>query len=576
MKLALNADETRSVGDLGSALAMQLEVPWQGESTWERMRVKLLGSRALLHIENADAETSAQATAALVRRLDGCAVIVSGRYQGLGAGVWTQITIDTLGEETAIDLLQREAEIELSFEDKKKLARELGYLPLALHLAAGHLRAKVSVELFLRRLRDRKNLLGIGPRNLLLDKEDKRGILSSTFALSLDLLKKACGENGETWMQSFATLGHAPASGVGKSLGAAMAGLSDDDFEDLMDRAVQLSLATRGATAKMAWSVHPLLGLLLRRSVGEDAQWMRGMTEWFLERLPGLDYMQAEEQARRWKDITQEGDALVSWLEHIPLEDAMRVARQTRYAVQNGPFSVWMSFCERVLATTEDLDVKAVTLWTLFNVSHRAGLNDRALAAAQSKMQVEMARGDDRGIALAAGAVADIFEASGELDDALRIRRDEQLPVYERLGEVRERAVTMGKIAQIFETRGELDEALRIRRDEQLPVFKRLGDIREQAVTMGQIADILVAYGRADEALRIRRDEQLPVFARLGDIHALLITRANLAQLLVKLGHPKDRAEAADLLRLALRDAEAMDIPEAAQIRAFQRDHNLT
>jgi calcineurin-like phosphoesterase family protein len=252
VKLALNADETRSVDELGSALAMQIDLPWQGESTWERMRTTLLGPRALLHIENADAETSARATTALVRRLDGCAVIVSGRYQGLGAGEWTQIVIDTLDEETSIELLQQEAgaSVALALDDKKKLARELGYLPLALHLAAGHLRAGVSVELFLRRLRDRKNLLGLGPRNLLLDKADKRGILSSTFALSLDLLKQACEENGETWLKSFATLGHAPASGVGKSLGAAMAGLSEDDFEDLMDRAVQLSLATRGGVGQ--------------------------------------------------------------------------------------------------------------------------------------------------------------------------------------------------------------------------------------------------------------------------------------------------------------------------------------
>jgi hypothetical protein len=38
---------------------------------------------------------------------------------------------------------------------------------------------------------------------------------------------------------------------------------------------------------------------------------MQGMTGWFLERLPWLDYAQHEEQAKRWKEIGQEGDALV-------------------------------------------------------------------------------------------------------------------------------------------------------------------------------------------------------------------------------------------------------------------------
>ena len=64
------------------------------------------------------------------------------------------------------------------------------------------------------------------------------------------------------------------------------------------------------------------------------------------------------------------------------------------------------------------------------------------------------------------------------MDEALRIRREEELPVYERLGDVRERAVTLGKIADILQARGELDEALRIRREEELPVYERLGDVR--------------------------------------------------------------------------------------------------
>ncbi|WP_165742383.1 CHAT domain-containing protein, partial [Candidatus Thiosymbion oneisti] len=63
--------------------------------------------------------------------------------------------------------------------------------------------------------------------------------------------------------------------------------------------------------------------------------------------------------------------------------------------------------------------------------------------------------------------------------------------------------------------RGQLDEALRIRTQEQLPVYERLGDVRSKAVTQGQIADILQARGQLDEALRIRTQEQLPVYERL-------------------------------------------------------------
>jgi hypothetical protein len=56
----------------------------------------------------------------------------------------------------------------------------------------------------------------------------------------------------------------------------------------------------------------------------------------------------------------------------------------------------------------------------------------------------------------------------------------------------------MGKIADVLQARGQLDEALRIRQEEELPVYERLGDVRAKAVTMGQIADILKALDQGD------------------------------------------------------------------------------
>src|SRR5262249_44714506 len=42
----------------------------------------------------------------------------------------------------------------------------------------------------------------------------------------------------------------------------------------------------------------------------------------------------------------------------------------------------------------------------------------------------------EREYAIALGERADVLQARGELDEALRIRRQEELPVYERLGDV--------------------------------------------------------------------------------------------------------------------------------------------
>jgi tetratricopeptide (TPR) repeat protein len=117
----------------------------------------------------------------------------------------------------------------------------------------------------------------------------------------------------------------------------------------------------------------------------------------------------------------------------------------------------------------------------------------------------------------------------GQLDKALRILRDELLPVFERLGDVRSRAVTLGKVANILRARGQLDEALRIYQDEVVPVFERLGDVRSRAGALGLIADILVARGQLDEALRILQDEVVPPLRQLQDPQAL-------TQMLLRLG----------------------------------------
>jgi tetratricopeptide (TPR) repeat protein len=88
----------------------------------------------------------------------------------------------------------------------------------------------------------------------------------------------------------------------------------------------------------------------------------------------------------------------------------------------------------------------------------------------------------------------------------------------------------MGKIADILQARGELDEALRLLRDEVLAIFERLGDVRSKAVTMGQIADILQARGELDEAL-VLQEQRLPIARRLDDIDSLahvLYSRASI------------------------------------------------
>ena len=334
---------------------------------------------------------------------------------------------------------------------------------------------------------------------------------------------------------------YAPTAGVGRSLGAAIAGLSKLEFQQLLKHALSLSLVTKVPEAERpqsdAWRVHPLLAELLQHQPGASDGLSR-MTGWFVERLPELPAGQEEEQGRRWTEIHQEGAALVSWLPRVADTDFARVdVAGRRFAIRNGPYSAWMDFYERALASIHDATQRSNLFWTLSQVALRCGASERALTASGHKAELDRQRGDERGVALALGVRADILQTEGLLDEALRIHREDEIPVFEKLGDIKSRAVTIGKIADILKVQGHLDEVLRIRREEELPVYEKLGDVRSRAVTLGNIADVLEEQGHLDEVLRIRREEELPVYEKLGDIRSQAMTLGQIANILDEQGN---------------------------------------
>ena len=134
------------------------------------------------------------------------------------------------------------------------------------------------------------------------------------------------------------------------------------------------------------------------------------------------------------------------------------------------------------------------------------------------------------------GLIANISETRGDLEEALRIRREEEVPVYERLGDVRSLAMTKGKIADILRARGDLEEAMRIRLEEEVPVYEQLGNVRELAIARGKVADAIEIRGDLEEALRIRCEEEVPVYEQLGDVRELAIARGKIAGILATRG----------------------------------------
>ncbi|MDQ6979691.1 MAG: hypothetical protein Q9M09_05850, partial [Mariprofundaceae bacterium] len=196
----------------------------------------------------------------------------------------------------------------------------------------------------------------------------------------------------------------------------------------------------------------------------------------------------------------------------------------------------------------------------------RGDLNKALKIRKKEEIPVYEKLGEVRARAVTMGKIADILESKGSLDEALKIRMEEEIPIFEKLGDTHEYTVSMAKVADVFQARGNLDEALLLLKDKVLPSFKDLGDVRSHAVTMGKIANILQARGSFDEALRIRQEEELPVYEELGDMRSLLIGRANLAILMDQQDGVKHRTDIERLLRWSLAAAVRMQLPENENI----------
>ena len=128
---------------------------------------------------------------------------------------------------------------------------------------------------------------------------------------------------------------------------------------------------------------------------------------------------------------------------------------------------------------------------------------------------------------------AQAHESLGQWDDATACAQD-AAALFEGLDNRHMLAQAKGQIADILQARGKLDEALAIRQNDQLPVYEQLGDIRSAAVTKGKIADILQARGSLDEALSLWQGEVLPVFVQAGYASDADIARQRIQHLLDK------------------------------------------
>ena len=513
------------------------------------------GHPCLVLIENVDSDAQAEQVAALVHGLPGCPVLVTARVRKFGGQAWKRVEVEPLLMEDAVKLLRDEAGAAgddacvPTEAQARHLADTLGRLPLALHIAASHLGLGNTPNEFLDELRATGLDLApaqYGDHGLQVDRA--RAILRSSFDLSWKAWCAGSGKSTE-WQQALVALAHGPAEGVGESLGAAITDLPQAQYGPCLVAAARLSLLEiewlgEGDARERRVKLHALIAEFLRTLLQPSADTMiLRMSDWFVPRLSEKDE-HAIGPARQ--AVQRESAALGLWLAHALLPETLWLMGARSYARAIGPYTAWLACFERWQRECSDSKDRMTIGLMVCDVAMGCGDMERAMQSADRVVQDAKISGRDRELAFAQGKIADILQLRGSREEALRIWREEVLPVVERQGNVRELAITQSKIADILQLRGDFDEALRIRREEVLPVVERLGDVRSCAITQGGIASILLSRGDLEEALRIWREEVLPVVERLDDVRERAITQSKIADILQLRG---DLGEALLILR---------------------------
>ena len=253
----------------------------------------------------------------------------------------------------------------------------------------------------------------------------------------------------------------------------------------------------------------------------------------------GVEPVLAEKRLRAW-NVRREGFAanvsipVICWLRQGTVKSFAETAPDLwswRAAVHD--FSAPRSpenagIAEMMVPFTGEIDNRSLAQRTLRLREIQQYLQEHP---AQDAQQLQLS-------ALLMREIANIHIGMGEFDEALRLYREQLLPIYEKLGDKRKLAYLKGNFATILCWRNQFDEALRIAETEILPIFEQTNDLHNLAQTYGIIADIMQARQDFNNALIILQEKVLPFFKILGDTRAYMITKVRIADSLTALGDP--------------------------------------
>lgn len=220
--------------------------------------------------------------------------------------------------------------------------------------------------------------------------------------------------------------------------------------------------------------------------------------------------------------------------DHIPPARFLRLLHQCTNDTVNQDQADWAM--TRAVRATDD--PKELVRLDILRSGYVCDRGDPASALAIAMAARDRAAGLDDPLlcADAEEPVAHLLVLQGDTNGALHIRKERQLPIYERLHAERQRAKTVFGIAEIVQIRGDADATRRLCESDVLPAARKIGDPIFEAETKNLISVMHLGLGDTETALTLLQDEVLPVMAHQGTLRQNAVVRRGIADVLLEQG----------------------------------------
>ena len=504
---------------------------------------RMQNQRAVVLLDNA--KDAAQIAPLLP--LPNCAVIVTSRQYFVAPGLTPQ-RLEKLAPDDARALLLKIAP--RIGDAAKEMARVLGYLPLALRLAASALaeRANLTPEKYLSRLSESSARLGLTDATRA---ETEPRTIEAIFQLSYDLLDT----DDQTRWRKLAVF----ADTFDEQATAAIWRTDEDDTNDALGRLCNFSMVDYDVSSER-YSVHDLArdfgSARLNKNSDESFATQRSHATYYLFLLEraGVLFLQGNDNILRGLQLFDYERANIeagqAWAVSHSSQDG-EAAHMSMYYPNVGtsilslrqPTRKRIIYLEAALLIARHLKEREIEGKTLGNLSNaHADLGDirRSVQFCEQALEIVSEISDRQAKGTILGNLGIGYADLGEISRAVGFY-EQALEIAREMGDRRGEGNTLGNLANAYARQGEIHRATKLYR-QQLEVTRKIGDRQGESNALIGLGRTCIASGETRLAINFHK-QALTITREIGARHSEGYALTNLGEAYSNVGQTSNAKE---------------------------------